>query len=152
MKKALKVFAGVCSLALVISVLASLTIVAQTPNGIKGAFGGSVYVVPPHRLWFGSGIAGDVRLVKGAANTLALGPAAGAHLGNEASNPDFVGTCTLGTNCAVTFTSAYAAAPVCTATDTTAAAAVKVVTTTTTATFTGTGTDVIGYHCIAVTN
>lgn len=61
---------------------------------------------------------------------------------------DLAGTCTLGTNCVITFTQTYTSAPVCVATDTTAAAAVKVVVTTTTATFTGTGTDVLNYVCV----
>jgi len=62
------------------------------------------------------------------------------------------GTCTLGTNCVVTFAgaSAWTAANsyVCTATDQTAAQPVKVVNTSNSVvTFTGTGTDVVAYAC-----
>ncbi len=62
------------------------------------------------------------------------------------------GTCTLGTNCALTFTNGDVFTGTtsyqCTASDATAAAAVKVDQTSGTAvTFTGTGTDVIRYVC-----
>lgn len=64
-----------------------------------------------------------------------------------------MGVCTLGTNCAVTFTgsAAFTGASyyVCLATDNSAAAAVKVTYLSgTAATFTGTGTDVISYLCV----
>lgn len=58
--------------------------------------------------------------------------------------------CTLGTNCAVTFTVPFTSQTSyqCTGTDQTAAAAVKVVNTSASvATFTGTGTDVISFIC-----
>lgn len=61
-------------------------------------------------------------------------------------------TCTLGTNCAVTFTGAAVFADtnyVCNAQDVTAAAATNfVATSASVATFTGTGTDVLVYTCI----
>lgn len=60
------------------------------------------------------------------------------------------GSCTLGTNCAVTLSPAYTNTTTyqCSATDQTAAAAVKVVNTSASVvTFTGTGTDVISYVC-----
>lgn len=68
--------------------------------------------------------------------------------GTGAADPDVKGTCTLGTNCAITFATAYGTAPVCVGTDQTAAAAVKSAPLTTGVTFTGTGTDVIAYVCL----
>ena len=126
-------------------------VTAQSPNGIRGAFAGDTYVRSVFKIVFGDAVSSDVYLTKGAANTLALGPV-GAHFGFSAANPDAVGTCTLGTNCAITFTNAYAIAPVCVGTDQTAAAAVKSAPTTTGVTFTGTGTDVIAYQCDANPN
>ena len=66
---------------------------------------------------------------------------------------EVVGSCTLGTSCAVTFTGAAVftnpGSYFCTANDTTAAQAVKVNQTAGNAvTFTGTGTDVIGFRCV----
>lgn len=123
-------------------------------NG-RGAFRGDVYVPSVFNLWFGDNTSSDVRLTKGANNTLALGPA-GAHLGATAANKDFAGTCTLGTNCAITFTNTWVSAPACVATDTTGANAVKAVTSggppVTTLTITGTGTDVIAYACFGNPN
>lgn len=63
------------------------------------------------------------------------------------------GTCTLGTNCAITLTGSAAftgaGTYACTAQDTTAAAAVKVVQASgSSVTFTGTGTDVLVYSCV----
>lgn len=63
----------------------------------------------------------------------------------------YIGTCTLGTNCAVTHPVAFTSGTsyYCTANDQTAAAAVKVVNTSASVvTFTGTGTDVIAYSCV----
>lgn len=124
-------------------------------NGIQGAFSGSVALIPPHRLWFGDfNDSKAVQLQRVGDYTIGFG-AAGEHLGSSVSNPDVAGTCTLGTNCAITFTHTYAATPACVATDTTSAAAVKAVTSggppVTTLTITGTGTDVIAYHCWAIT-
>lgn len=74
--------------------------------------------------------------------------------GTQQTNAHAVfGTCTLGTNCAVTLTGSAAftssSSYYCSGTDQTAAAAVKVVNTSASVvTFTGTGTDVIAYVCI----
>jgi len=76
----------------------------------------------------------------------------GAHLNSGAPNGDLSGTCTLGTNCGITFTTPFANSPVCVATDTIAANSVRVVTTPTTATFTGTGTHVLNYVCVGNPN
>jgi hypothetical protein len=62
------------------------------------------------------------------------------------------GTCTLGTNCTITFSSAYASAPACIGTDQTAANPVKSSPATTGVTFTGTGTDVIAWACFGNPN
>lgn len=113
---------------LMLCTLAVASIVyAQNPNGIRGAFAGSVAVRAPFKL--------DVSGHINAAGT---------------SGIDVAGTCTLGTSCAVTFANAYKNAPACVAQDTTAAAATKAVSTTSGVTFTGTGTDVLVYHCIAL--
>lgn len=77
---------------------------------------------------------------------------AGTHYGSQGANGDVAGTCTLGTNCAITFTNAYASAPSCVANDTTAANAVKSSPSTSGVTFTGTGTDVLTYICIGKPN
>lgn len=108
------------------ALLFGVAVLAQNPNGIRGAFSGNVFVRSPFRL----GISG--------------------HL--AADSVDLAGKCTLGTDCVITFRQAYTVAPFCVGTDQTAAAAVKSVPTTTTLTLTGTGTDVIAYHCIANVN
>jgi hypothetical protein len=79
---------------------------------------------------------------------LTLGTSKGQHVNTQAANNDFAGTKTLAAGSGtVTFTRAYASAPVCVATDTTAVAAVQAATSTTALTITGTGTDVIAYMC-----
>lgn len=71
-------------------------------------------------------------------------------LQSAASN--LAGVCTLGTNCGITFGTAYTSAPSCVGTDTTAANAVRANTSNTGVTFTGTGTDVINWICIGNPN
>lgn len=63
-----------------------------------------------------------------------------------------VGTCTIGTNCTVTFGTAFTATPVCIGTDQTTAAAVKAVPGTSGVTLTGTGADVIAWACFGNPN
>jgi hypothetical protein len=87
----------------------------------------------------------------------AIGTPTGAHLiTSSGSRNDVAGTCTLGTNCAITFNIPYQVTPACVASDTTGANAVKAVTSggppVTTVTFTGTGTDVLAYVCVGVPN
>jgi hypothetical protein len=77
-----------------------------------------------------------------------LGTSKGQHVNTQAANNDFAGTKTLAAGSGtVTFTRAYANAPVCVATDTTAVNAVQAATSTTALTLTGTSTDVIAYMC-----
>lgn len=127
MKKLLKgLFRIFAPAAAVLLVLAGIAL-AQTPNGIRGAFSGDVVVRSPFQINIGGHI--------NASGT---------------TGADFAGTCTLGTNCVITFAKAYKNAPACIAGDTTAAAATKAVATTSGVTFTGTSTDVLVYHCVAL--
>lgn len=127
MKKVLKETLRVLAPAVVVLLVLAGIVLAQTPNGIRGAFSGTVIVRAPFRL--------DMN----------------GHLNASGTNgADVAGTCTLGTNCVITFAQAYKNAPACWAQDNTAAAATKTVTTTTTLTITGTSTDVMTYGCIAL--
>lgn len=95
-----------------------------------------------------SAAAGQV--TDGGANGGSLGV---LHLNQPTSGTDVAGTKTLsGGAGTVTFATAFASAPVCTANDQTAANAVKVTTTTTTVVFAGTTTDVVGYICVGNPN
>lgn len=138
------------ALVLTLATISAMVLVAQSPNGIRGAFGGDLYLPRPFVFYFGHGLAGDVALSKGGINLLQH--SANTHVGYTTANGDVAGVCTLGTSCAITFTNAYVAAPACQGTDQTAIAAVKAAPTTTGVTFTGTGTDVIAYHCDANPN
>jgi hypothetical protein len=71
---------------------------------------------------------------------------------NQTASSSFAGTCTLGTSCAITFSTAYTSTPVCVGTDQTAAEAVRAAPTASGVTFTGTGTDVIAWMCIGNPN
>lgn len=128
MKKLLRgLLVRVIGPALIVTAVLSGIVLAQNNNGIHGSFNGNVRVAAPFRL--------DMNGHLNASGTAGV---------------DFAGTCTLGTNCAITFVNAYKNAPACLAQDTTAAAATKAVSLTTGVTFTGTGTDVLVYHCIAL--
>jgi hypothetical protein len=113
--------------ALIVGLAVTTLVVAQNPNGIRGAFSGSVIVRAPFRL--------DLNGHINASGT---------------AGKDFSGSVTLSGGAAtVTFTNAYAHAPACVGTDQTAKNVVEITPTTTGLTFAGTSSDVISYICAA---
>lgn len=64
----------------------------------------------------------------------------------------YANTCTLGTNCTITFATAYNSTPVCVANDQTGQHPVQPTPSTTGVTFAGTGTDVVAWACFGNPN
>lgn len=98
--------------------------------------------------WEGSVLAGyDLCIKRPGVGHLAVLTAAGV------AAPDVYGASTLaGGTKAITFATAFTAAPLCFAVDTTAANAIKTSTSTTVLTVTGTTTDTFNYFCLANPN
>jgi hypothetical protein len=103
----------------------------------------------------GAGAGFQMDATQGAQGAFALNNniSVGLHLNQGVANT-FAGTCTLGTNCNVSFSSSYSPnhPPVCVGTDQTGANPVKSVPTTSGVSFAGTGTDVIAWVCVGNPN
>jgi hypothetical protein len=101
----------------------------------------------------GAGAGNQLDITQGNAGLLATNGSlsVGSHL-NQSAAAQFAGTCTLGTNCVISFVSHFGSTPVCVGTDQTSANAVKSAPTVSGVTFTGTGTDVIAWVCVGNPN
>jgi hypothetical protein len=112
---------------------------AQTPNGIHGAFTGNLQLPSPFTFQFANHVNSDV-----ANSTIA--PASSAAWGTVAMAAN---------TATVTFKTAFTVAPVCVGNYQTGVFAVKFAPTATTVVITNTGggaTDVIAYHCFGNPN
>lgn len=102
------------------------------------------------KLWLGT--SGTLGLIYRNANGIQIG-GSGTHIGTNAADKDFSGTCTLiSGSCSVSFHIGYASGVVCVANDTSGAYAVQVVATTSSVAFSGHGADVIAYICVGNPN
>lgn len=143
----------------ILALVVATAVVAQSPNGIRGAFAGNLQLPAPFTLTFGTGaLSSDVALGKNGANVVGVtgdigGSGATANTTTSPAGPFAWGTVALSGGAAtVTFKTPFANAPVCTANDQTAANAVKTAPTATTLVLAGTTTDVIAYHCLGNPN
>lgn len=125
-------------LPLAVILVAAMVAMAQSPNGIRGAFTGNLQLPSPFTFQFGNHVNGDV------ANST-ITPASSAAWG----------TVTLSSNTAtVTFKTPFNVAPACVVTDQTTAQLVKAAPTAATVVISDTvgATDVIAYHCFGNPN
>lgn len=125
-------------LPLVVVLVCAVVALAQSPNGIRGAFTGNLQLPSPFTFQFGNHVVSDV------ANSTTT-PASSVAWG----------TVTLSSNTAtVTFKTAFTVAPICIATDQTTAQLVKAAPTATTVVLSDTvgATDVIAYACFGNPN
>lgn len=148
-------------LPLVVILVAALVAMAQSPNGVRGAFTGNIQLPSGYTFTFGTGTATtDVSLTKNGSNVMGVsgnvgGAGAVANTTITPAGPFAWGTVALSSNTAtVTFSKAFAVAPVCIATDQTTAQLVKAAPTATTVVLSDTvgATDVIAYHCFGNPN
>lgn len=143
-------------LAAVLVAAFALALMAQSPNGVHGAFTGNLQLPSPYTLTFGAGNSTtDVSIGKNGTNTLGVtgnigGSGAVANTTITPAGPFAWGTVALVANTAtVTFAKPFAVAPVCVVTDQTTAQLVKSAPTATTLVVSDTvgATDVIAWVC-----
>lgn len=136
-----------------------LAIVAAAQGGLTpfgnghGAFRGNTWVPSTFQMIFGDNATTDVSLQKNGSNVLGIsgnvgGQGSTANTTTSPAAPFAWGTVSLsGGTTTVTFSKAFANAPVCIASDQTGANAVKSAPTATTDVLTGTTTDSIAWAC-----
>jgi hypothetical protein len=142
-------------------VLAALTL-AQTPNGIHGAFMGNIQLPAGYVFTFGNGVtAGDVSIGKNGTNVLGItgnlgGSGSTANTTTTPAGPFAWGTVAMSSNTAtVTFKTPFTNTPACFANDVSGVFAVKAAPTATTVVLTNTGggaTDTVAYGCFGNAN
>lgn len=127
-------------LPLAVILVAAMVAMAQSPNGIRGAFTGNLQLPSPFTFQFGNHVNGDV------ANST-ITPASSAAWGTVALPAS--------TTVTVTFKTAFNVAPVCVLNDqTNTGVTLKSAPTATTLVITASGSssDVIAYHCFGNPN
>lgn len=143
-------------LPLVVILVAALVAMAQSPNGVRGAFTGNIQLPSGYTFTFGTGTATtDVSLTKNGSNVLGVngnigGAGAVANTTTTPAGPFAWGTVALsGGTATVTFKLPFAVKPVCVGNDQTATNAVGMVPNANglTLVINGTTTDTIEYMC-----
>lgn len=139
----------------------ALALMAQSPNGIRGAFTGNLQLPSPFTLTFGTGaLANDVSIGKNGANVAGItgnlgGSGAVANTTITPAGPFAWGTVALSSNTAtVTFAKPFAVTPSCQVTDQTTPQLVKAAPTATTVVITDTvgASDVVAWVCFGNPN